>query len=56
MDGDQEITMDNIRDAMRNLGKEITEEELDQIMKMHDVSGDKKLQLNEFKMMMLGVA
>ena len=48
--------MDNIRDAMRNLGKEISDDDLEQIMKMHDLSGDKKLQLNEFKMMMLGVA
>ena len=29
MDGDQEITMDNIRDAMRNLGREISNEELE---------------------------
>ena len=29
MDGDQEITMDNIRDAMRNLGREISDEELE---------------------------
>lgn len=55
MDGDQEITMDNIRDAMRNLGREISNEELEQVMKQHDLSGDRKLQFDEFKLMMLGV-
>lgn len=55
MDGDKEITIDNIRDAMKNLGREISNEELEQVMKLHDKDGDRKLQFDEFKLMMLGV-
>lgn len=33
--------MQNIKDAMNKLGKDITDSELEEIMKKHDASGDK---------------
>ena len=54
MDGNQEITAENIRDAMTKLGKEISDEELEQVMQIHDSNSDKKLSFDEFKAMMLG--
>jgi Ca2+-binding EF-hand superfamily protein len=39
---------------MTKLGRVITDEEIDEIMKRHDDSGDKVLQLEEFKKMILG--
>lgn len=38
---------------MAKLGKEISEEELDEIMKRHDYSGDRALSIEEFKKMIL---
>lgn len=49
IDNKNEITSENIRDAMTKLGKEVTQEELDEIMRKHDVSGDKAISLEEFK-------
>lgn len=40
IDGNNEITIDNIKDAMSKLGREITDAELKEIMKKHDSSGD----------------
>ena len=45
--------MDNIRDAMAKLGREISDAEIEEIMKRHDYSGDKALSLDEFKKMIL---
>jgi len=39
---------------MAKLGRDITQEELDEIMKRHDSSGDKALSIDEFKKMILG--
>jgi len=34
------ITKENIREAMQKIGRDITEEEINDIMKKHDSSGD----------------
>ncbi len=45
--------MDNIKDAMAKLGKDISDQEIEEIMKRHDYSGDKALSIDEFKKMIL---
>jgi len=45
------ITKQNIREALFKLGRGITEAELDEIMKMHDKSGDQAISMEEFKKM-----
>jgi Ca2+-binding EF-hand superfamily protein len=40
---------------MAKLGKVVTDEELEEIMKKHDVSGDRAISFDEFKQMMLGM-
>ncbi len=54
VDNTNEITVDNIKEAMSKLGKEITDAELEEIMKEHDVSGDRAISFDEFKEMMMG--
>lgn len=39
---------------MAKLGKNISVEEINEIMDIHDDSGDKKIQFDEFRKMMLG--
>ena len=46
------ITKQNIREALFKLGREISEEELDEIMKKHDKSGDQAISMEEFKKML----
>lgn len=53
IDNKDEITSENIKAAMSKLGKQISDEELDEIMRKHDVSGDRAISLDEFKNMML---
>jgi calcium-dependent protein kinase len=53
VDNNNEITIDNIKDAMAKLGKDISNEELEEIMKRHDYSGDRALSIDEFKKMIL---
>ena len=45
--------MENIRDAMTKLGRDVSDEDLDEIMKKHDISGDRALSFDEFKKMMM---
>jgi Ca2+-binding EF-hand superfamily protein len=40
---------------MAKLGKVVTDEELEEIMKKHDVSADRAISFDEFKQMMLGM-
>ena len=40
---------------MAKLGKVVTNDELDEIMKKHDVSGDRAISFDEFKQMMLEI-
>jgi Ca2+-binding EF-hand superfamily protein len=38
---------------MTKLGKIVTDEELEEIMRQHDISGDRAISLDEFKKMMM---
>ena len=55
VDNNDEITAEEIKAAMVKLGKDVSIEELDEIMRKHDISGDKVISLEEFKRMMLSV-
>jgi len=39
---------------MAKLGRDISQEELEEIMRRHDYSGDKAISIDEFKKMILG--
>lgn len=52
VDGNDKITKDNIREALFKLGREVTDEELNEIMKKHDLSGDQAISMEEFKKML----
>jgi Ca2+-binding EF-hand superfamily protein len=43
-----------LKDAFSKFGREITDEEIEEIMKAHDKDKDQQIDLNEFKQMMLG--
>lgn len=43
------ITKPNIIEAMKKIGHEITNAELDEIMKEHDIAGNGVLSFDEFK-------
>jgi Ca2+-binding EF-hand superfamily protein len=49
IDGNDLITKENLRNAMYKMGRDISEDEINEIMKKHDSSGDQKLSINEFK-------
>jgi len=49
IDESKSITRKNIKDAFSKLGKEISDSELDKIMKEHDTSNDGSLQFDEFR-------
>lgn len=53
IDGNNMITKENIRDAMTKMGREISEEEINEIMRKHDSSGDQAISLDEFKKMIM---
>lgn len=53
IDGNNQITKENIKDAMQKMGNEITDEEIKEIMKKHDSSGDQAISLEEFKKMLM---
>ena len=55
LDNKNEITADNIRDAMSKLGKDVSPEEMEEIMRKHDISGDKAISFDEFKKMILDI-
>lgn len=48
------ISMDNIREAMGKAGKQISKEELSDILKKHDYEKNNVITFEEFKTMMLG--
>lgn len=47
------ITKENIKDAMSKMGSDITDDEIKEIMKKHDSSGDQAISLEEFKKMIM---
>lgn len=53
VDGNDKITRENIKDAMFKLGKEITDQDVDQIMNKHDANKDGFLSMEEFKTMLM---
>ena len=52
VDGNDKITKENIREALYKLGREISDLELDEIMKKHDKSADGVISIEEFKKML----
>ena len=53
IDGNNQNTKENIRDAMTKMGREISDEEINEIMRKHDSSGDQAISLDEFKKMIM---
>ncbi|CAO2595090.1 Calmodulin-like protein 5 [Lemmus lemmus] len=47
-DGDGHITVDELKQAMTQLGEEISQEELDGMIREADVDKDGKVDYNEF--------
>lgn len=47
-DGSDYLTPDNIIEAMAKVGKTITKEEIDEIMKEHDLAKNGKITFDEF--------
>ena len=43
VDGTEEITVENLKEAMAKLGKHISTDEINEIMTIHDDSGDQKI-------------
>jgi Ca2+-binding EF-hand superfamily protein len=52
-DGSGIITTQNIVTAMNKIGHQITQHELNEIMKMHDIKGDGVISFEEFKTMIV---
>lgn len=46
------ITKQNIKDAFTKLGREMSDKDVDQIIREHDIAGDKQISFEEFKIMM----
>ena len=53
LDKKNEISASNIIVALRNMGREISLEELQEIMRKHDKSNDGAIQFEEFRQMLL---
>ena len=49
-----QISPENIKNAFTKFGRELSDEEVEQIMKEHDVDGNQYLDKAEFKNMMIG--
>lgn len=54
-DGCGKISKHDISDAMIKLGHEITHEDVEQAMKIHDLNHDGSISKDEFKALLLGV-
>jgi|TARA_B110001450_G_C17483089_1_gene425068 Ca2+-binding EF-hand superfamily protein len=52
IDNTGEITAQNLKDAFSKFGKEVSDDEIEQIMKAHDIDGGKTISLEEFTEMM----
>ena len=48
VDATGEITVNNLKDAFTKLGHEITDQEIEEIFKEHDVNGDMAITKDEF--------
>ena len=47
------LTKENIKASFEKFGRDITDEEIDEIIKQHDKDGNNAIDLEEFKVMML---
>ncbi len=54
-DDSNTITQENIKEAFAKAGKQVSEEEMDEILKNHDIVNDGQISFDEFKVMFLGV-
>jgi Ca2+-binding EF-hand superfamily protein len=55
LDDTGQITATNIKDAFSKFGKEVSDEEVKQIMLAHDLDGGNTISLDEFQKMMLNI-
>ena len=55
LDNSGQITAQNLKDAFSKFGRELSEDEIKQVMKEHDLDGDNTIELHEFRKMMTGV-
>ena len=53
IDGNNMITKENIKEAMSKMGREISDEEIVEIFRKHDSSGDQAISIDEFKKMIM---
>ena len=53
-DNSGKITQENIYFAMQKLGQEISRDEIEDMIKKHDIKGDGVLSFEEFKAIFLG--
>lgn len=53
-DGSGTISRENIITAMNKMGQDITQEELDEIMRVHDIEKNNVITKDEFKAVFLG--
>jgi Ca2+-binding EF-hand superfamily protein len=54
IDNTQFISIQNLKDAFTKFGREITNAEIEQVMKEHDRDGNQQIDFSEFKTMMMG--
>ena len=54
IDNTGHITAQNIKDAFSKFGREISDQEVKEIMAAHDLDGGQTISLDEFQAMMLG--
>lgn len=53
IDNSGKITKANMRQAFSKYGREITESDIDNILKQHDIAGDQAISFDEFKRMIM---
>lgn len=53
VDNSNEITSDNLKEAMMRYGKNLSEAEVEEMIAAHDLTKNKRLNFEEFKEMML---
>lgn len=54
LDNTGRITADNLKDAFTKFGRKISDEEINTIMKEHDIDNEGTLDLEEFSQMIKG--
>ena len=47
------ISKDNIKQAMQKLGKNISQDEIEEAIKIHDIKHDGQINFDEFKIMFM---